>query len=252
MQQLLVAVHGNQQAMDNFARMNAGTISPAKFFAPENVAAILAGYRLYMDTGGSPEPTVVVATFRAAVLYLVRVITARALAHIDEKQTFVTEIERRHGPGLRRFLASRLRNAAADVPDLVQEVFLRLLRIGRHETIRSPEAYLITIASHVLHQYALRQSTRPEAIDVIDALDELESLSEEDPLVRIETQQRLDQLERALLGLSVKARTALILHRRDGYSLEEIGQQLGISRSMAKKYLAQALSHCRRHVREPE
>jgi 2-polyprenyl-6-methoxyphenol hydroxylase-like FAD-dependent oxidoreductase len=42
MQQLLVAVHGNQQAMDNFARMNAGTISPAEFFAPENVGAILA------------------------------------------------------------------------------------------------------------------------------------------------------------------------------------------------------------------
>jgi hypothetical protein len=42
MQQLLVAVHGNQEAMDDFARMNAGTISPAEFFAPENVKAIAA------------------------------------------------------------------------------------------------------------------------------------------------------------------------------------------------------------------
>jgi 2-polyprenyl-6-methoxyphenol hydroxylase-like FAD-dependent oxidoreductase len=33
MQQLLAAVHGNQKAMDGFARMNAGTISPAEFFA---------------------------------------------------------------------------------------------------------------------------------------------------------------------------------------------------------------------------
>jgi 2-polyprenyl-6-methoxyphenol hydroxylase-like FAD-dependent oxidoreductase len=30
-------------SMDNFARMNAGTISPAEFFAPENVDAILTG-----------------------------------------------------------------------------------------------------------------------------------------------------------------------------------------------------------------
>ena len=42
MQQLFAAVHGNQEAMDDFARMNAGTISPAAFFAPENVNAIAA------------------------------------------------------------------------------------------------------------------------------------------------------------------------------------------------------------------
>jgi flavin-dependent dehydrogenase len=42
MQQLLSAIHGNQRAMDDFARMNAGTISPAEFFAPENVKAIAA------------------------------------------------------------------------------------------------------------------------------------------------------------------------------------------------------------------
>jgi 2-polyprenyl-6-methoxyphenol hydroxylase-like FAD-dependent oxidoreductase len=42
MQQLLAAVHGNQAAMDGFARMNAGTISPADFFAPANVDAIKA------------------------------------------------------------------------------------------------------------------------------------------------------------------------------------------------------------------
>jgi 2-polyprenyl-6-methoxyphenol hydroxylase-like FAD-dependent oxidoreductase len=42
MQQLFGAVHGNQKVMDEFARMNAGTISPAEFFAPENVNAITA------------------------------------------------------------------------------------------------------------------------------------------------------------------------------------------------------------------
>jgi 2-polyprenyl-6-methoxyphenol hydroxylase-like FAD-dependent oxidoreductase len=41
-QQLFAAVHGKQAAMDAFARMNAGTISPAEFFAPDNVSAIMA------------------------------------------------------------------------------------------------------------------------------------------------------------------------------------------------------------------
>jgi 2-polyprenyl-6-methoxyphenol hydroxylase-like FAD-dependent oxidoreductase len=40
--QLLAAVHGNQPAMDQFAQLNAGTISPTAFFAPDNVAAILS------------------------------------------------------------------------------------------------------------------------------------------------------------------------------------------------------------------
>jgi 2-polyprenyl-6-methoxyphenol hydroxylase-like FAD-dependent oxidoreductase len=42
MQQLFGAVHGNRKAMDDFARMNAGTISPGEFFAPANVDAIKA------------------------------------------------------------------------------------------------------------------------------------------------------------------------------------------------------------------
>jgi len=41
-QQLFGAMQGNQKAMDGFAQMNAGTISPAQFFSPENVGAIMA------------------------------------------------------------------------------------------------------------------------------------------------------------------------------------------------------------------
>jgi 2-polyprenyl-6-methoxyphenol hydroxylase-like FAD-dependent oxidoreductase len=42
MQQLFGAIHGNQKAMDGFAQVNAGTVSPAAFFSPENVSAIMS------------------------------------------------------------------------------------------------------------------------------------------------------------------------------------------------------------------
>src|SRR5437763_2587796 len=45
MQQLLAAVHGNQEAMDGFARVNAGVTSPADFFSEENVGRIFAAAR---------------------------------------------------------------------------------------------------------------------------------------------------------------------------------------------------------------
>jgi len=42
MQQLFGAIHGNQAAMDGFAQVNAGTLSPAQFFTPSNIGAIMA------------------------------------------------------------------------------------------------------------------------------------------------------------------------------------------------------------------
>jgi tetratricopeptide (TPR) repeat protein len=42
LQQLLAAVHGNQQAMDEFARVNAGVLSPAEFFSEANVGRIMS------------------------------------------------------------------------------------------------------------------------------------------------------------------------------------------------------------------
>jgi 2-polyprenyl-6-methoxyphenol hydroxylase-like FAD-dependent oxidoreductase len=41
MQRLFAAIAGNQKAMDSFVQMNAGTISPAQFFAPEHVGALM-------------------------------------------------------------------------------------------------------------------------------------------------------------------------------------------------------------------
>lgn len=42
LQQLLSAIHGNQDAMDGFARVNSGVTSPADFFSEQNVGRIFA------------------------------------------------------------------------------------------------------------------------------------------------------------------------------------------------------------------
>lgn len=168
------------------------------------------------------------------------------------KQEFVAGLERQHGQRLRRFLASRLRNSAADVEDLAQEVFLRLLRIDHHETIRSSESYLYMIAFHVLHQHLLRRAKVPEAVQITALIDEVESAPQDDPAAQAEMQQQLQDLQGALRQLPPKAQAVLLLHRRDGYSLEEIGAQLGFSRANAAKYLAKALLHCRHYLKDRE
>ncbi|MBS0420027.1 MAG: RNA polymerase sigma factor [Proteobacteria bacterium] len=168
----------------------------------------------------------------------------------SEKQAFVADLERQHGQRLRRFLASRLRQGAVDVEDLVQEVFLRMLRIDRHETIRSSESYLYMVAFHVLHQHLLRRAAAPEAVEITALINEMESSPAEDPCVQAQMQQQLQALQGALSQLSPKARAVLLLHRRDGYSLEEIGARLGFSRANAAKYLTKALLHCRQYLKD--
>jgi RNA polymerase sigma factor (sigma-70 family) len=162
----------------------------------------------------------------------------------ETRQSFVSDIASRYGQRLRRFFTLRLRNNA-DAPDLAQEVFLRLMRVEHHESIRSPEAYLFTVASHVLHQHTLRQSATPITVDISELFSELELSSSEDPSSRTDVEQRLKHLQHSLSQLPPKVSTTLMLHRYAGFSIEEIGQQLGVSRPTAKKYLARALIHCR-------
>ena len=168
----------------------------------------------------------------------------------DRKHAFVTSMEGTHGHRLRRYLAVRLRNAAADVPDLMQEIFLRLLRIEDHETIRNPQAYLYSIASHVLHQHTLKGSAIPEAVDISDLASEIEAVAEIDPAVQLEVEQPFEELGRELQKVSPKAYATLVMHRRDGVPLKEVAVRLGVSYTMAKRYLARALSYCEQRLEE--
>ncbi|MGC4029801.1 MAG: sigma-70 family RNA polymerase sigma factor [Steroidobacteraceae bacterium] len=165
-------------------------------------------------------------------------------------QAFVSGMEQEHGRQLRRFLSVRLRNAAADVPDLVQEVFLRLLRIRDHESIRNPQAYLYTVALHVLHQHTLRLSSRPTSALPADMASDLDSFLAGDPAEEAEIEDRFEKVGRALQEQSPRAYLTLVMYRCDGATLEQIGERLGVSRVMAKKYLVKALAFCQEHLAE--
>jgi RNA polymerase sigma factor (sigma-70 family) len=168
----------------------------------------------------------------------------------DNGQTLVTALVASHGVQLRRFLLSRVRNSS-DVPDLVQEVFLRMLRIPDQDAIRSPEAYLFTVAQHVAQQHAMRQSNMAPPIELHDMLEGLTEVPS-DPVGELSAQQSLEELEQALQRLSARERATFLYHRRDGLTLQDIADRLGVSRQMVKKYLAKAVLELRKHVGDAE
>jgi RNA polymerase sigma factor (sigma-70 family) len=133
------------------------------------------------------------------------------------RHSFVSSIALRYGDRLRCYLSQRLQNVA-DAPDLAQEVFLRLMRVEHHETIGSPEAYLFTVASHVLHQHALRQSRVPKSVNIADLFSELQLTSGDDPAARLATDQRIENLQKAMQELPPKIAITLWLSRYAGLS----------------------------------
>jgi RNA polymerase sigma-70 factor (ECF subfamily) len=170
---------------------------------------------------------------------------------VGDRQAFVAGLIAGHGEQLRRFLLVRVRNAA-DVPDICQEVYLRMLRVPNVESIRSPEAYLFTVARHVIQQHALKQSATPPSVELTEMFNSPHVAPDADPLLDLDAQQCLERLQSALDQLSPKLRATFMLHRRDGLSFDEIGARLNISRAMVKKYLMQALMQLRQRIERAE
>ena len=91
----------------------------------------------------------------------------------------------------------------------------------------------------------LRRSSEPVSVDITEVFSELRTPASDDPPDQAVHAQQIDELERILAHLPVRVATALVLHRVAGYSVQEVGDELGVSRETAKKYLARAVEHCR-------
>ena len=161
----------------------------------------------------------------------------------------VRELQVESRAELGRFLALRVGDRSL-IDDLAQEVYLRLLRLERVHLIRNPRAYLFRVAASVIADHGRKQGrtprTEPWAPDTAQHPD-----PEPGPFEHARGRQRLARIQAVVDELPERCRRALILQRRDGWTYDEIAVELGVSRSMVKKYLRRALTLCRRAL-DPE
>jgi RNA polymerase sigma-70 factor (ECF subfamily) len=151
-----------------------------------------------------------------------------------------------HRGALQAFFYRRLRTKS-DAADLVQEVYLRMLRVSDTDAIQNPEAYLFTVAGNLLKENAAADRRQAEAADVEESdASPLKELSGFD--AALDTTRRIERLRDVLEELPPKCCAALILQYRHELSYQQIAERLEVSPSMVKKYLTQALSHCRRRM----
>jgi RNA polymerase sigma factor (sigma-70 family) len=163
------------------------------------------------------------------------------------KPSLVEQLFAEHRAALQAFFRRRIRSKA-DAPDLVQEVYLRMLRISDQEAIRNPVLYLYTVANNLVKEHEVLDRRRAGSIDTHEVAkhEQLEVLPAFE--ADLDTAQRAARLRLVLKQLRPKCQAAVVLRFTHGLSYREVALRLGVSPEMARKYVMQALTHCRRRV----
>lgn len=165
----------------------------------------------------------------------------------ETKKALVTRLFAEHRGALQAFLYRRVRRRP-EAAELAQEVYVRLLRVPDLATIRDPGAFLYTVASNLARDHARRERHVGVALDADDPLvqEQLAELPAFDG--QLDAEQRTKRLGEVLHQLPPKCHAAVVMQYWQGLSYEEIALRLGVSTHMVKKYLSQAMVHCRRRM----
>lgn len=140
---------------------------------------------------------------------------------------------REFAPPLRRFLARRV-PPGVDAEDLVQEVFLRVIRhAGTLRSTDRPEAWLFQIARNALRDALRARMRRDGRNDALESDDDLPA--EPDAAAERAAEAELAPcLTSMVVRLPEPYRTAIRLTTLDGVSQADAARQLGISHSGMK------------------
>lgn len=131
----------------------------------------------------------------------------------------------------------------ADVADLAQEVYLRLLRVEKLDLVENPRAYVCRVAINIAQEWRMRAARMP-----VEAGEQSlnETLAAPDDLEHwLSQQQNRDRVEAALMSLPLNQRNALVLHVSKDLTYPQIAVHMGVTRRQVKRYLAKAYARLR-------
>ena len=119
---------------------------------------------------------------------------------------------------LRRFMGGRRGVPPAELDDLAQEVFLRMLRYDREDFVTDPRGYLFKIAANVASEWFMRARQRlpHESMWLEELIDDTDVVSD------VERRERDLALRLALQALPPRMREILRLQYGEGLKHEAI------------------------------
>jgi RNA polymerase sigma factor (sigma-70 family) len=145
---------------------------------------------------------------------------------------------------LRAYL-SRYAPNAADVDELLQETYARLLGVTSKESaaIRSVRAFALTVARNVALDWIRHQQViSVELVADIAALDVLDESARVEEIVS--AREELAVMLEVVAALPTRCRQAFTLRRVYGLGQKEIATHLGISENTVEQLLTRAVRRC--------
>jgi RNA polymerase sigma factor (sigma-70 family) len=145
---------------------------------------------------------------------------------------------------LRKFLTGKGVVPAADLEDVAQEVFLRLMRYDRTELIEHPQAYLYKMAANVAAEWAIRwRYSRPHDARWLSGL-----LAADQPEQNCARGEAEHEIQRAINTLSPRQREVLKLQFAEGLGHAQIAERLGTSQRSVKRILSKSYARLRHEL----
>lgn len=124
--------------------------------------------------------------------------------------------------------------------DLVQDTYVRLLRLGEAQVVEQPRALLHRIAANLAIDHLRKEKIAVQAFDGMDAAMAMPSHGPS-PEREVLAKQRVRLCLQAIEQLPPRSREAFVLCRVYGYSYQEIAVRMNISESGVEKLLMRAL-----------
>ena len=148
-----------------------------------------------------------------------------------------------HRDELLSFIAVRITNAV-EAEDILQDIFLRLLRGHHLITPDTLPALIYTMARHAVSDYYRRRRIYEEYEHYIkrsDCTSEIESL--------ISARQLMERMERSLARLPQACCEIYRLHIYDGMKVRDIARELSLPYKQVENRLGQARKAVRQQLR---
>ena len=151
----------------------------------------------------------------------------------------ITDLFHRYREELTRRLIGMVKSRET-ASDLVQDTYLRLLRLGNQQVVEQPRALLHKIATNLAIDHLRREKQTCQVLDGLDAAVAVPCPAPS-PERELLGKQRFRLFLQSIEHLPPRTREAFLLCRVQGYSYQEIATRMKISESGVEKLLMRAL-----------
>jgi RNA polymerase sigma-70 factor (ECF subfamily) len=150
---------------------------------------------------------------------------------------------------VRHWLSRRAAVPAAELDDLAQEVFLRLLRYSEKTAVENPLGYLLRIAGNVASEW--RERARVSKPHDQEWLDDLLIEPDQEPENSVSQARTNASVQAAVDKLPFRQRQVLLLRVNEGLTYKQIADRLKLSPRIVLRDLSRAYSQLRTRL-DPE